>query len=368
MTPTTTQQPETSPDKAKGVLVAILDDYTTPALSATAFQKLLHDSSNQTIPNLTYDIHPSTLNTRTPAGLSAATERLRPYEVICTMRERTPFPADLLNALPNLKLLLTTGMRNASIDLAAARDAGVIVAGTKGSAKIPGFDPTNEQTWALILGVCKGIAGDDARVKSGEGRWQDGVNIGLAGKTLGVLGLGRLGLQCAVTGKMGFGMDVLAWSENLTQEKADEAGKSRGLDAGAIRVAGSKEEFFRGADVVSVHYVLSERSRGIVGGAELGWMKGSAVLVNTSRGPLVEEGALVEALREGSIAGVGLDVFEVEPLPKDSVWRDRAWGRRVVLSPHMGYVEESTMKAWYEQQADSVRRYLTGEELTVVMT
>jgi len=370
----TTQQPESSPNNANGIHIAILDDYTTPPLSDAPFQKLLDDCTSRTIPNLTrplanYTIHPHTLNTRTPAGLAAAITRLQPYDVICTMRERTPFPAALLRALPNLKLLLTTGARNASIDLQAAADAGVRVAGTKGSQLLPGFDPTNEQTWALILAVCKGIAGDDARVKgAADGGWQGGVNIGVAGKTLGVLGLGRLGLQCAVTGRLGFGMQVVAWSENLTQERADEAAATRGLAKGEIRVARSKEEFFRGADVVSVHYVLSERSRGIVGASELGWMKESAVLVNTSRGPLVEETALVEALKQGKIAGAGLDVFDVEPLGADSVWRDRGWGRRVVLSPHMGYVEESTMKGWYEQQADNVRRYLTGEELTGLMT
>lgn len=288
------------------------------------------------------------------------------------MRERTPLPADLIKALPNLKLLLTTGMRNAAIDLGAAAECGVIVCGTR-PAQTSGartkFDSTNEQTWALILGVCKGLAADDARVKSGrDDGWQGGVNIGLAGKTLGVLGLGRLGVQCAITGKLGFGMDVLAWSENLTQERADEVAVERGLERGAFRVARDKESFLREADVVSVHYVLGERSRGIIGARELGWMKRDAVLVNTSRGPLVDEGALVEALRGGGIRGVGLDVFDVEPLPGDSVWRDRDWGRKVVLSPHMGYVEEETLENWYRQQAENVERYLKGEELTNVMT
>jgi len=367
-----------------GIQIAILDDYTSPPLpsplSEKYFSALLSSYKNDQHPSTSpwkhtltdYTHHTHTLNTRTAAGLSAAITRLQPYSIIATMRERTPFPADLIRALPNLKLLLTTGMRNAAIDLRAAEDAGIVVCGTT-PAKAPGarppFDSTNEQTWALILGVSRGLAADDVRVKSGgDGGWQGGMNMGLAGKTLGVLGLGKLGVQCAVTGKLGFGMDVVAWSENLTQERADEAASARGLEKGSFRVARSKETFFEEADVVSVHYVLSERSRGIVGARELGWMKEGAVLVNTSRGPLIDEGALVKALKENRIRGAGLDVFDVEPLPSDSVWRDSSWGRKVVLSPHVGYVEEETLDSWYRQQAENVERYLKGAALINVMT
>ena len=380
---TPTQEPAANTSTDNGILIAVLDDYTSPPfphpVSDKYFSRLL-SSNNADQPTsasppkhklAAYHHHPDTLNTRTPDGLAAAIERLKPYTIISTMRERTPFPPALIKSLPNLKLLLTTGMRNASIDLPACEAAGITVVGTHASpaSKSLPFDTTNEQTWALILGVTKGLTADDARVKANrDGGWQRGVTTRLAGRTLGVLGLGRLGLQCAVTGKLGFGMDVVAWSENLTQDKADEAAAARGLERGSIRVAGSKEAFFRAADVLSVHYVLSGRSRGIVGARELGWMKRGAVLVNTSRGPLVDEDALVEALREERIRGVGLDVFEVEPLPRDSVWRDVSWGERVVLSPHMGYVEADTMEGWYEQQARNVGRWLSGEELEDVMS
>lgn len=282
------------------------------------------------------------------------------------MRERTPFPEELLEELPNLRLLLTTGTRNAALDLNAAKDAGIKVAGTIGKPDaVKGFDSTNEQTWALILAVARGIADDDILVKTGS--WQSSMNMNLAGRTLGLLGLGKLGGQCAATGKLGFGMNVLAWSENLTQEKADQAAQDKGLPEGSFKVAASKEELFRNADVLSIHLVLSGRSRGIVGQQELSWMKKNSILVNTSRGPLIDEKALVSALREGRIRGVGLDVFDLEPLPANSVWRDKSWGKRVTLSPHMGYVEEDTLRSWYEQQVESIRRYIAGEDLPHVM-
>lgn len=341
------------------IRVAILDDYAST--SKPIFEKLIQTNPNL---NLQIDSFPDTLATRTPTGLDAAVTRLQPYTIISTMRERTPFPAELLSQLPNLKLLLTTGSRNASIDVPECEKRGIILAGTvarPGANYVAGYDSTNEQNWALILGVVKQIAEYDFRVKSGG--WQNGLNTTLAGKTLGLLGLGRLGAQCAVTGKLGFGMQVLAWSTNLTQEAADKAAEARGLPAGSFKVAGSKKELFREADVLSVHYVLSDRSRGIVGSEELGWMKQSAVLINTSRGPLVEEAALVKALRAGEIRGVGLDVFDVEPLPRDSVWRSQEWGEKVLLSPHMGYVVDGTMRNWYEQTAENIRNWVLGEEV-----
>ena len=312
--PKMTTQPSTDT-----IRVAILDDYAST--SQPYFDPLL-----STHKSLKVDYIPSTIpNYTSPADLQSQVQRLQPYQIISTMRERTKFPAELVSQLPNLKLLLTTAMHNAGIDVAACEKQGVVVCGTnvRGEAAARGAkkggDTTNEQTWALLLGVMRGIAADDARVKTGGGEaWQDGMATGLAGRTLGLLGLGRLGLHAAVTGVLGFGMEVVCWSTNLTQEVADERAVSKGLGKGVLRVAKDKESFFREADVVSVHYVLSERSVGIVGEQELGWMKESAFLVNTSRGPLVDEKALVSALRAGKIRGAGLDVFDVEPLPADS--------------------------------------------------
>ena len=202
-------------------------------------------------------------------------------------------------------------------------------------------------------------------VRRADGR--QAASFGLAGKKLGCLGLGRLGLQAAVTGSMGFGMEVVCWSENLTQEKADRASEGVGLERGRFRVVASKEELFREADIVTVQLVLSERSRGIVGKKELEAMKKTALLVNCSRGPIVDEVALLECLKEGGIAGAALDVFSTEPLEGDSEWRSTEWGRngrsRVVLSPHMGYVERETMEGWYQHQARNVERWLDGEEV-----
>ncbi|KAJ9661915.1 hypothetical protein H2198_001667 [Neophaeococcomyces mojaviensis] len=357
------------------IRVAVLDDYA--ATAPAYFTPLLEKH-----PNLAVDYLPDTISTyynddgSTNMNLAPQVHRLKQYQIISTMRERTKFPVELLSQLPRLKLLLTTGMRNASIDMEQCDRQGIVVCGTnarggaaaaaKGTRK--GGDMTNEQTWTLILGLMRGLPADDQRVKTNaNGGWQDGLATGLAGKTLGILGLGRLGLHCAVTGLFGFGMDVLCWSKNLTQERADELGMERGLEKGTLRVAKDKESFFREADVVSVHYVLSERSRNIVGQEELSWMKKTGFLVNTSRGPLVDESALVAALREGRIKGVGLDVFDIEPLPPGSPWRSQEWGRRVVVSPHMGYVEEGTMNKWYEQTAENVERWLTGQEVINVM-
>jgi len=234
----------------------------------------------------------------------------------------------------------------------------------------------------LILGLAKDVARGDNVVKSpaasssdpnsNVGGWSTTLTFGLAGKTLGLLGLGRLGAQAGVTGHLGFGMNVIAWSTSLTQEKADEAAEARGLPKGTFHVVGSKKELFERADVLSVHYVLSDRSRGIVGKEELSQMKRNALLINTSRGPLIDEPALIEALEAGEIRGVGLDVFAVEPLPKDSAWRREAyWGEggrsSVLVSPHMGYVEEETMNDWYGQQAVAVEAWLGKGEVKGVI-
>ncbi|KIW34755.1 uncharacterized protein PV07_01513 [Cladophialophora immunda] len=345
------------------VKLAILDDYASIALPH--FQAVQGQ--------VQIDTFPTTLNARIPAEHTQLVERLKPYTVISSMRERTLFPRSVLEQLPNLKLLLTTAMKNAAIDLAACKDLGITVVGTTPKPNaVKGYDATNEITWALILGFAKDVVHGDTVIKSASAGWQTHLTFGLAGKTLGLLGLGKLGTQCAVTGVLGFGMKVLAWSSSLTQEKADEAAQSRGLPKGSFQVAGSKKELFERADVLSVHYVLSDRSRGIVGAAELAAMKKSAFLVNTSRGPLVDEPALVAALEAGTIRGVALDVFDTEPLPKDTPWRRSGyWGQdgrsRILVSPHMGYVEEETMNSWYEQQGRAVASWIKGEEVKGIM-
>jgi glycerate dehydrogenase len=278
---------------------------------------------------------PETLDPRNPTQQDALIQRLLPFDVVLAMRERTPFTASTITALPKLKLLLTTGTRNLALDLDALTQCGVAVAGTEG--RPPGVNSTVQHTWALILGLARHVARDDAAVKAG--RWQGSLGMSLSGKQLGLLGLGKLGSQVGKIAVQAFGMQVLAWSTNLTQEKADEQARAQGLPAGSFVVAASKEEFFAAADVLSVHSVLSDRSRGIVGAADLARMKPQALIVNTSRGPLIDESALLETLRAGRIRGAALDVFDPEPLPLDSPWRTTPWGQEgrseVLLSPHV---------------------------------
>ncbi|KAK5047686.1 hypothetical protein LTR84_006351 [Exophiala bonariae] len=346
------------------VKLAILDDYASVASQHFSALQAAH-------PNLEIQCFPGTLNAKLESEHAELISRLKPFTIISSMRERTQFPRSVLSQLPQLKLLVTTGMRNAAIDVAAATELGITVVGTKGKSNAtPGYDATNEQAWTLILGLAKDVVGSAANVtSSADGRgWQTGLVSALGGKTLGLLGLGKLGTQAAVTGKLGFGMNVLAWSTSLTQEKADEAAASRGLAPGSFKVAASKEDLFRQADVLSVHYVLSPRSRGIVAAKDLALMKSNAILINTSRGPLIDENDLLEALEKGKIHGVGLDVFETEPLPKESPWRrNQYWGKEgrslVLVSPHNGYVESETMNAWYKQQAETVGTWITGGEV-----
>lgn len=349
------------------VALAILDDYAGIALKYF-----------DTIPNLQVDSFPETLNPSRPADLDRLVTRLQPYQCISTMRERTPFPAALQDRLPNLKLLLNSSARNASIDLASATDRGIIVTGTKGDRPsdaaqreelddLPppaGHSSVVQHAWAMVLALCSRLPRDAIAMREDRAAWQGGLMMGLAGKTLGIVGLGKLGTGMAKVGVLGFGMEVLAWSETLTQEKADAAAEALGLGKGVFEAVG-KEELFRRADVVSLHYVLSSRSRGVVGKRELGWMKKKAILVNTSRGPLIDEEALIAALKEGTIGGVCLDVFNEEPLPSDSPWRTAdQWAKSdVVLSPHMGYVNIGTMSRWYQEQAENVRRWMRGEEV-----
>jgi phosphoglycerate dehydrogenase-like enzyme len=269
-------------------------------------------------------------------------QRLHIYECVVLMRERTPFPASLLAKLPNLKLIVTAGLRNAAIDVTAATERKVQVCGTD---MLP--YPTAELTWGLILALVRHIPAEDRAVRAG--RWQTTLGIGLKGKTLGLLGLGRLGGQVARIGQA-FGMTVIAWSQNLTPERAAEAG------AGLV----GKDELFARADVISIHVVLSPRSRGLVGAREIGLMKPNAFLVNTSRGPVVDEGALLAALRERRIAGAGLDVFEPEPVAKNHpvLALDN-----VVITPHLGYVTEEGYRLLYGQAVENIRAFLDGKPL-----
>jgi phosphoglycerate dehydrogenase-like enzyme len=267
------------------------------------------------------------------------------FDAIVAMRERTPFTAKRLASLPNLELLVTTGMGNASIDMDAAREQGVVVCGT---GSLP--SPTAELAWGLIIALTRNLLEEDRRIR--EGGWQHTIGPELAGRTLGLIGLGRLGRRMARIAAA-FEMVVIAWSENLTQESAAESG---------VWAVG-KDELFERADIVSIHTRLSDRTRGLVGARELGLMKPTAVLVNTSRGPIVDEDALLAALHEGTIAGAGLDVYDVEPLPKDHPLREAP---RTLLTPHLGYVSDGTYDVFYREAAEDIDAWLRGEPLRVL--
>jgi len=279
------------------------------------------------------------------ADEDALAARLADFNIIMALRERTPFPRTLLERLPKLKLLITAGMRNASIDMKAAAERGVLVCGTAGLPY-----PTAELAWGLILGLARRIPAEDRATR--EGRWQTSLGLGLNGKTLGVLGLGTLGSRVARVGRA-LEMKVLAWSQNLTAERA--------AAEDAMLVA--KDDLLARSDFVSIHLVLSERTRGLVGARELGLMKRSAYLVNTSRGPIVDEAALIRALGDGTIAGAGLDVFDEEPLPRDHPFRRLP---NIVITPHLGYVTEETYRIFYGQAVEDIKAYLDGTPLRVL--
>jgi phosphoglycerate dehydrogenase-like enzyme len=279
------------------------------------------------------------------ADEDALAARLAGFDIIMALRERTPFPRTLLGQLPKLKLLITAGMRNASIDMQAAAARGVLVCGTSGLPY-----PTAELAWGLILSLVRRIPAEDRATR--EGRWQTSLGLGLNGKTLGVIGLGTLGSRVARVGRA-FEMEVLVWSQNLTAERA--------AAADAMLVA--KDDLLARSDVVSIHLVLGERTRRLIGARELGLMKRSAYLVNTSRGPIVDEGALIRALQDGTIAGAGLDVFDEEPLPRDHPFRRLP---NIVITPHLGYVTEETYQIFYGQAVEDIKAYLDGTPLRVL--
>jgi phosphoglycerate dehydrogenase-like enzyme len=324
--------------------VAILDDYQQVALASADWSAV-----RELAEIYVFAQHIA----RTEALVSA----LEPFDVVVAMRERTEFDAERLNQLPRLRLLVTTGMANAAIDLAAAAERGVTVCGTGGSAS-----STAELTWGLILAMVRHIPEEDRRMKmagraggaalSVGGGWQQTVGVGLDGKRLGVVGLGHQGRRVAEIGHA-FGMKVLAWSQNLDPDHAHKA------HAKAV----GKEELFASSDVVTVHYKLGPRSTGLIGAAEFDLMKPSAYLVNTSRGPLVDSEALLAALRSGSIAGAALDVYDVEPLPLSSRLRTAP---NVVLTPHLGYVTEEAYRIFYGEAAEDIVAVAKGSPVRVL--
>ena len=313
--------------------VAILDDYQGAALASADWSAVRAQAE--------VTAYPDHLDEE-----DALVARLADAEVIVAMRERTPFQRSLIERLPNLKLLVTTGARNASIDVQAAADAGVTVCGTGGLAH-----PTAELTWALILAMLRRIPKEEQGILGG--RWQVDLGEDAYGKTLGVLGLGRLGSLVAAVGQA-FGMNVLAWSQNLTRERTDELG---------VELAASKEDLLRRSDIVTIHLVLSGRSRGLLGADDLRQMKPTAYLVNTSRGPIVDEPALIEALRARTIAGAALDVFDVEPLTAGHPFRDLD---NVVLSPHVGYVSKENYRVFYGDAVEDILAFLAGAPVRVI--
>lgn len=279
-----------------------------------------------------------------PADTATMIQRLASFDVICIMRERTPFNEALLSQLPNLKLLVTGGMRNAAIDAAAARRHGIEVCGTESYKHA-----APELTWALIMGITRNLVSEANSLRAGN--WQIGIGSDLHGKTLGILGLGSIGKWIARYGQA-FGMKVIAWSQNLTAEAAAEVGVTRV----------SKQELFEQADILSVHLVLSDRSRGLVDAEALGWMKTTAYLINSSRGPIVDETALIDSLRHKRIAGAALDVFDIEPLPADHPYRSLD---NVLATPHIGYVTQNNYHMFYSQIIEDIQAWHAGKPIRV---
>ncbi len=310
----------------KNVTIAVLDDYQNVALRLADWS-VLDGRAAVTV----FDDH--------LADTDAVVERLKDFDVLCVMRERTPLPRATLERLPRLKLIVSTGARNAAIDVTAAAERGVAVAFTGYTSA-----PTIEMTWALILAATRHIVAENLAFR--RGAWQQGLGIGLGGKTLGVLGLGRVGGAVAKVGAQ-FGMKVITWSPNMTPERAAEGGAT----------AVSKEELLRQSDVLTIHMVLSPKTRGLLGADDLALMKTSSVLVNTSRGPLIDETALVNALTSRKIALAALDVFDVEPLPADHPLRSL---ENVLGTPHIGYVADDLYRTFYGDTVKAIDAWLAA--------
>lgn len=309
--------------------IAILDDYTNSALGFADWSSL---DATVTVFTEPFD------------GPDAVVSALTGCDVVVAMRERTPFPAEVLARLTDLKLLVSTGTRNAAIDVAAAHEHGIVVTSTRYVSH-----PTSEHTWALILGASRDLARQAQSVR--DGGWQLSVGTSLSGKTLGVIGLGRLGTQVARIGQA-FGMNVVAWSQNLTAERA------AGVDVTAV----SKEDLLASADVVTIHLVLSGRTRGLLGASELALMKPGALLVNTSRGPIVDADALLDAVQRGAIRAA-LDVFDSEPLPVDHPLRTAP---NTLLTPHIGYVTDDEYRIFYGDAVENIAAWDAGSPIRVM--
>ena len=312
--------------------IAILDDYQNAALDAADWDSLGADAEVTV-----FDTYIE--------GETAVAEALQGFDVVVGMRERTPFPKSLIDALPDLKLLVSTGMRNFSFDMDAARNRGVVVSGTA----MLGY-PASEHAVALMMALFKKIPLEDRLMH--QGGWQGDVPEGMSGKTLGILGLGKLGSRVARVG-LALDMDVIAWSENLTRERCEEVGVSYV----------HKDALFAESDVISIHLVLSDRTRGMVGATEFTLMKPTAYLINTSRGPVVNEAALIEALANDTIAGAGIDVYDVEPLPEVHPLRSL---KNAVLTGHTGYVVKELYTLAYGEALENVQAWMQGEPIRVL--
>ena len=313
--------------------IAILDDY----------QKLALQSADWSAVKAHGEI---TVFHDTITDKNALRDRLMPFDILCVMRERTPISGDLIRSLPNLKLIVTSGKRNAAIDVATAHECGITVCGTESPSTA-----TPELAFALMLGLARNIVGENASMRSGG--WQIGLGQDLAGSTLGIIGLGRLGAQIAKIAQA-FDMHITAWSTNLTPERCQEVG---------VEYKPSKEALLRGADFVTIHQRLSDRTRGLIGTEEFRQMKKTAFLINTSRGPIVDDAALIDAVNQGEIAGAGIDVYDQEPLPAAHPLRKCD---KLLLTPHLGYVTRHTWDVFYGQTVEAVLAWINGDPIRVL--
>ncbi len=307
--------------------VAILDDYQNTALASADWSLILGRTEIEVFTDHLFDE-------------DKIVRRLQDFEVICAMRERTPFTSSLIERLPNLKLIISSGMRNRGIDIEAAKKNNVVVCGTKSVGK-----PTAELAWGLILALARKIATEDMNVRAGG--WQQSIGEGLIGKTLGIAGLGNLGSRMAKIAKA-FDMNVIAWSENLTQERCEEFG---------VKLV-DKEGLLLNSDFLTIHLILSERTRGIFKAEDLCRMKSTSYIINTARGPIIDEDALINALKNKTIAGAGIDVFSVEPLPADHPFRHL---QNTVVTPHLGYVEEENYRSYFSGYVEAIDAFLKGK-------
>jgi phosphoglycerate dehydrogenase-like enzyme len=312
--------------------VAILDDYLAVALRLADWKNLHPDAQIEAFPEHIADI-------------DALAKRLHTFECLVLTRERTPLPRALIEKLPNLKLVITTGMHNASIDATALAEHGIVYCGTEGV----GY-PTAELTWGLIFALLRNIPREDRAIR--QGRWQTAVGYGANGKTLGIIGLGRLGGMVARAGKA-FGLELIGWSRNLAEARAAELGVKRV----------EKAELFERADIITIHIPLNKESRGLVGATELARMKPSAYLVNTSRGPIVDEAALLAVLKARRIAGAAIDVYDREPIAKDHPFLELD---NVVLTPHLGYAIEENFRIYYANAVENIRAFLDGKPIRLM--